>query len=162
MTPKPSGTTSRQIQRQLAKDAEEIKSLKEQVEVLIRTKTEDDEQIKALMAEIKKLKGNKKGSTRKFEQKDDVKKAIDKFVRAVLFRNVKFAQVGNTSLEESELNTATKMVWRGIKDERMLDQGPNKLTEDDFVEIYDTQVLASLSEARQYIQTRTFAVCYGE
>lgn len=99
-----------------------------------------------LMAKRKK---SKKGNDRKDEQSDDVKEAITGFVRDVLFRTCKFARPGDS------LKHATTLVWKGIKDKLKLDEGSNPLAFEDFVEIYDSHVLSCLSNARNYVATRS-------
>ena len=122
-----------------------------------------DRLISDLRAQIEKMK-EKRGAkfTRKFEQKDDIKKAIGKVVKLNLFRTVKFAQPGATSLEESELRTATEKVFDGVNSICKLDRGPDKMSRDRFVEIYDSHVQKELSEYRQYIQTRTTKAAFGK
>ena len=93
---------------------------------------------------------------RKAEQKQDVKTAVRDFVKGNLFRTIKFAASGD------ELTSATKKVWAGIKGKNRLEKGPNKLTEEEFVEIYDSFVSAILSEQRQYVQTRTSQCVKGK
>ncbi len=92
--------------------------------------------------------GTKARNPRKDEIKDDVKKQIAWFVKAVLFRTHKFVQPGDG------LQKATKLVWAGIKDTLELDKGPNAMDEASFVEIYDSCVLSELSNRRQYHQGR--------
>ena len=78
-----------------------------------------------------------------------MKTAIKDFVKGNLFRTIKFAAPGD------ELTSATNKVWAGIKDKKRLDKGPNKLTQNDFVEICDSVVSGALSDQRQCVQTRT-------
>lgn len=102
----------------------------------------------------KKKKG--KSSSRKDEQNEDVKEAISSYVKDVLFRNVKFAFTGKS------LNKATSLVWHGIKDKLKLDQGPNALSEAEFVDIYDTAVLSELSSRRTYVSQRCGVAAEGK
>lgn len=98
----------------------------------------------------------KKGPTkRKDEQKEDVSAAIAEYVKLVLFRTIKFALPGN------QLEAVMKLVWDGIKDRFSLDKGPNPMDLDDFTEIYESQVLTSLSNRRQYHQTRCQKAAQG-
>ena len=96
----------------------------------------------------KRGKGKKGQTSRAAEQKDDVKQAIKVFVKDVLFRTVKFAQLGD------QLTNATKLVWDGIKDNLQLESGPSALKVDGFCDIYESCVLAELSSRRQYAQSR--------
>ncbi len=104
-------------------------------------------QIADLEAQLKK-KGGKASKSRKDEQKEDVVKALREYVKDVLFRNVKFAP------PDDQLKAACGMVWAGLKGKMRLDQGPNKLDEEEFAAIYDSAVLKALSDRRQYVQTR--------
>ena len=111
------------------------------------------ERIAELLQSIRSKKGKK---SHKEEQKQDVKTSIKDYVKSILFRTTKFAAPGD------ELINATKKVWAGIKDKKRLEKGPNKLTEIDFVEIYDSVVSGALSDQRQYVQTRTSGCIKGK
>ena len=100
---------------------------------------------------MRKKRGRKGTVNRKSEQSEDVKDAIDEYVKGVLFRTVKFAQ----SHESDQLMNATKLVWHGIKDKKKLEVGDSPLTDDDFCEIYESHVGTALSLRRQYVQTQT-------
>lgn len=104
---------------------------------------------------MKKKRGRKGVACRKSEQNEDVKEAINEYVKGVLFRTVKFAQSGD------QLTKASKLVWKGIKDKKKLEIGENALTEDDFCEIYDSFVATCLSLRRQYVQTQTQKAAEG-
>ena len=106
----------------------------------------------------KKKRASKKTAVvglRKDEQREDVKLNIGTYVKEVTFRTVKFAQPGESIIE------VTKSIWRGIRARFGLDKGPNALTEDDFVEIYDSHVMHELSARRQYCQTRCLNAAKG-
>lgn len=162
--------TERQLKGQITGLETEVKNEKrrsEDLEVQIRDLTvekdegfEDrDKRIAALHEEIRKLKSKRSSKFgRKADQKTDVNKTVDKYIKQVLFRNTKFAQPGSHIMDDSELKVATKKVWEGIKGRQRLDKGPDALSEDDFIEIYGSQVLKTLSDCRQYIQSRC-AVC---
>ncbi len=143
------------------------KNLEKNYEELVQERDEGfrdrDQLVSDLRAMIDKMK-EKRGAkfTRKCEQKDDVKKAIAKVVKLNLFRTVKFAQPGATSLEDSELRRATEKVFDGVNTICKLDEGPNKMSRDQFVEIYDSHVQKELSEYRQYIQTRCAKAAFGK
>ena len=162
--------TERQLKGQITALTTELKTEKRRSEGL-EVKMKDlvvekengfkdrEEQIASLHREIENLKSKRSSKFgRKIDQKKDVNKTVDKYVKAVLFRNTKFAQPGENSLDDSELRTATEKVWHGIKARQRLDRGPEKLTMEDFIEIYESQVLKSLSDCRQYVQSRT-GVC---
>ena len=89
-----------------------------------------------------------KAGSRKHEANTDVIAAIDTYVKGILFRTVKFAQVGR------ELQSVTKVAWDGIKGKKKLELGANPMTLTHFAEIYDSSILKSLSDRCQYIQTR--------
>ena len=115
----------------------------------LQTRIKDkDREIGLVAAKLAKKRSKSKPGSRKDEQSDDVKEAVKAFIKGVLFRTVKFAQPG------TELKAATTTVWNGIKDKLKLDEGPNPISEADFVEIYDSYVLTVLSDCRQYAQTR--------
>ena len=152
--------SSRQLEMQitaLKKDGKSkdkrIEELNQQITTLTENGEEREERIEELLNAIRSKKGKK---SRKGEQKGDVKTSIKDFVKAILFRTIKFAAPGE------ELTLATKKVWAGIKDKKRLDKGPDKLTEKDFIEIYDSVVSAALSDQRQYVQTRTSACIKGK
>lgn len=130
-----------------------IAELKQKVSQLTEDGEEREHRITELLQSIRNKKGKK---SRKEEQKQDVKSSIKDYVKFVLFRTTKFAGPGD------ELTLATKKVWAGIKDKKRLDKGPNKLTENDFVEIYDSVVSGALSDQRQCVQTRTSACTKGK
>ena len=117
--------------------------------------TEDLEGYEEIKAKYEKMSAKKprgKGKqgliSRKEEQNSDVVKAISSHIKEVLFRTHKFVLPGD------ELTKAAKLVWVAIKDNLKLDKGPSALTQDDFVEIYDSVILSELSARRQYCQTR--------
>lgn len=83
-------------------------------------------------------------TSRKGEQKDDVKTIIQVQVRTSLFRVRKFANDG------PEAMAATGLVYDNIKDDLRL-----TVERDDFCEIYHPYVQTCLSDRRQYVQTRT-------
>lgn len=105
---------------------------------------------------LAKRKKGKKGNDRKDEQKDDVKDAITTFVKDVLFRNVKFAKPGKT------LTHACGLVWDGVKEKLKLEEGSSPLKSEDFAEIYDSHVLSCLSNARNYVATRSKIAADGK
>ena len=107
-----------------------------------------EKEIGEFAAKLEKKRGKSKPGSRKDEQSDDVKESVRAFIKGVLFRTVKFAQPGR------ELKAATITVWNGIKDKLKLDEGPNPISQANFVEIYDSYVLTVLSDCRQYAQTR--------
>ena len=151
----------------LKTENKKVKTLEKNYEEVVQDRDEGfrdrDQLISDLQAQIEKMK-EKRGAkfTRKCEQKDDGKKAIAKVVKLNLFRTVKFAQPGATSLEDSELRRATEKVFDGVNTICKLDQGPNKMSRDHFVEIYDSHVQKELSEYRQYIQTRCTKAAFGK
>jgi hypothetical protein len=119
---------------------------------------ERDAELEAALKEVEDLKereGASKRKTKKHLQADDVNVEIDKYVKEILFRNVKFAQPGK------ELNRATKMVWAAIKDKQGLDAGDDGMTEDEFLDIYSSSVASALSGRRQYCQTRALSAVKG-
>lgn len=122
-----------------------LKADKKELQLLVKDK---DKTIGDVTAKLEKKRSKAKPGSRKDEQNDDVKDSVKDFVKRVLFRTVKFAQPG------PELKAATLSVWKGVKDAHQLDQGPNPLTQSDFMEIYDSWVLSCLSDCRQYAQTR--------
>ena len=122
--------TNKSLETSLAESQELVEELQEQVNSLKKTKN----------------KGKAKG--RRDEQKHDVQKAIDDFVKQVAFRTIKFARPGN------ELKAACNLIWDGIKNNMRLDKGPTPLDREDFKDIYESKVLSSLSERRQYMQSR--------
>lgn len=135
---------NRKLTTENAKLVEENDHLTEELEEL-------REQLKEQASESSKKKrgrGKKAVICRKDEQKDDVKKAVTEHIKDVLFRTHKFALPGDA------LKGATKLVWVAIKDGLKLDKGPNAITEEDFIEIYESLVLSVLSDRRQYAQTR--------
>lgn len=83
-------------------------------------------------------------TSRKGEQKEDVKTIIQVQVRTSLFRVRKFANDG------PEAMAATGLVYDNIKDDLRL-----TVERDDFCEIYHPYVQTCLSDRRQYVQTRT-------
>ncbi len=83
-------------------------------------------------------------TSRRGEQKEDVKTIIQVQVRTSLFRVRKFANDG------PEAMAATGLVYDNIKDDLRL-----TVERDDFCEIYHPYVQACLSDRRQYVQTRT-------
>jgi hypothetical protein len=99
--------------------------------------------------------GTKGRNMHKAEQREDIKKKINEYVKAVLFRTHKFVLPGK------QLQKATRMVWDGIKGSMELDKGPNALTADQFVKIYDSAILESLSTRRQYHQGRCWKAAKG-
>lgn len=108
----------------------------------------------AKSATKQKKKAGQKAS-RKDEQADDVVDAVEEYVKLVLFRTIKFALPGK------QLERATTQVWEGIKDKLQLDKGPDPMTVTDFVDIYESVVLSSLSDRRQYMQTRCKLAAQG-
>lgn len=134
---------------QLSKSHDKLKDDKADLEETVKEQTDV---IVDLTDRIDKLKsgknGKKKAFTRKDEQKKDVCKAIQEFVRLVLFRNIKFALPG------TGLKKACSIVWAGIKDEIKLESGPTPLDLANFTEIYDSWVLEKLSDQRAYNQGR--------
>ena len=148
-----------------AKVLEEIKKKTKIYDDLTKTNksletslAESQELIEELQEEVNSLKKTKKGKAkgRKSEQKHDVQKAIDDFVKQVAFRTIKFARPGN------ELKAACNLIWEGIKDKMRLDKGPSPLDLEDFRDIYESKVLSSLSERRQYFQTRCSEAAKGK
>ena len=121
-----------------------LQNEKKELQTMIKAK---ETEIGGLTAKLAKKRKSKAGS-RRDEQSDDVREAVKAFIKGVLFRTVKFAQPG------AELQAATTNVWNGIKGKLKLDEGPNPLSQADFVEIYDSYVLTVLSDCRQYAQTR--------
>ena len=100
-----------------AKVLEEIKKKTKKYKDLTKTNksletslAESQELIEELQEEVNSLKQTKKGKAkgRKSEQKHDVQKAIDDFVKQVAFRTIKFARPGN------ELKAACNLIWEGI------------------------------------------------
>ena len=127
----------------------EIKELRDENTKLVEDYEELEQTSKEVLTTTRQNRGvTKAQNPRKDEQKEDVKKAIAWFVKAVLFRTHKFVQPGDA------LEKATKLVWAGIKDTLELDKGPNAMDEASFVEIYDSVVLSELSNRRQYHQGR--------
>ena len=143
---------------------EEKKTWTQEKKVFLEEKKDLQRQISERDAQISELKDERTGKNRKgggrkgrkSEQKDDVKDMIKAYVKDVLFRTVKFAQPG------TELYEATQKVWLGIKDKNKLDRGPDALDMDNFIEIYESEVLTQLSGSRQYTQTRAHAAAKGK
>ena len=149
-------TTTRQLELQITTLKKEvsdkdkkIQDLNKEVTTLTENGDEREARIQELLEQIRSKKGKK---NRRLEQKQDVKTAIKDFVKGNLFRTIKFAAPGD------ELTSATLKVWAGIKGKNRLEKGPNKLTQKDFVEIYDPVVSTALSDQRQYVQTRTSTI----
>ena len=134
----------------------DLESLEKEKAALLVELQEVKKELRSFGRTNKKRKGkNKKGpkskielNLRKDERVEDVEKAIDEFVKAVTFRNVKFAMPG------VPLTNATRSIWEGIKDKMKLDQGEKALDFDEFADIYEGKVLQSLSARRTYQQSR--------
>ena len=153
--------TTRQMELQITTLKKEVSDKDKKIQDLnkeVTTLTENGEEREARIQELlESIRGKKGKKNRKAEQKQDVKTAVRDFVKGNLFRTIKFAAPGD------ELTSATKKVWAGIKGKNRLDKkGPNKLTEEEFVEIYDSFVSTILSEQRQYVQTRTSQCVKGK
>jgi hypothetical protein len=143
----------------MAKDSKTTSIKKAELQRLRKKLAEQEKAIEDMkMKASAKKKRMKKGgkNNRSDEQATDVQDAIKEYVKDVLFRNVKFAQ-----LENNELEKATIKVWNGIKEHLKLEEGTSPLNQADFVEIYDTCVLTNLSVRRQYTQTRGHSAAKG-
>ena len=134
-----------------------ITKLTKEKKVLEKDIKDKDALITYLQTKVTNLKKKRKGKagSRKHEANTDVIAAIDAYVKGILFRTVKFAQVGH------ELQSVTKVVWDEIKGKKKLEVGANPMTLTDFTEIYDSSILKSLSDCCQYIQTRCQDACEG-
>lgn len=147
------------LKNTLASAKTKNEELKTEVGELKTELVDKDRVIGELKQKLSKAQGNKKKgkkNERKDEQKDDVNTAIFEFMKAVLFRTVKFARPG------AELKAACKTVWFGIKDNLALDEGPKALDLEEFTDIYDSKVLEYLSGRRQYVQTRGEVAAKGK
>lgn len=148
----------KQLKKDVGKMPVENKQLKEANDKLVDENTNLRVKVADLLEQINKMRkkrGRKGVVNRKSEQNEDVKEAIDEYVKSVLFRTVKFAQSGD------QLTNATKLVWKGIKEKKKLEIGEDPLTEMDFCEIYESHVATCLSLRRQYVQTQTQKAAEG-
>lgn len=145
------------------KQDDEIEELEQQIDQLKSGEAFKDlqdelvtlnDRITELEDENKQLRKGSNKDVRQ-EQAEDVNNAIKRFMKDVIFRNMKFAEKGE------ELDGVTKRVWVGIKDRKKLDQGPNALDEEQFVRIYSSAVQKEFSDRRQYSQSRGFDAVKG-
>jgi hypothetical protein len=142
------------LRKEYAKMSEDHDKLANEYDKLAEEYKELEESLK-VVSKKKRGQGTKGRNIHKAEQKEDIKKKINEYVKAVLFRTHKFVLPG------PDLEKATMMVWDGIKDSMELDKGPNRLTADLFVKIYDSAILESLSTRRQYHQGRCWIAARG-
>lgn len=149
---------NKQLKKDIGKLPQELAQLKENYGKV----ADENKNLRVTVANLqeqlnkmRKKRGRKGAVNRKSEQSEDVKDAIDEYVKGVLFRTVKFAQSGN------QLTSATKLVWHGIKDKKKLEVGDSPLTDEDFCEIYESHVGTALSLRRQYVQTQTQKAAEG-
>ena len=141
---------------------EELKKLRAEKTQWEKDKAELEGKVTELESKVKELesqapkKRKSDKTSRKDEQKEDVNKAINDYVKDVLFRSHKFAPPG------AKLKACCEHVWKGIKDKLKLDKGPAPLQQSDFEEIYESTVLAALSYRRQYVQSRCELAAKGK
>ena len=59
------------------------------------------------------------------------------------------------------METST-LVWRGIKDDKRLEEGADPLDESEFIDIYAPIVKDAINKKRQYMQVRAAKPCFGK
>ena len=93
----------------------------------------------------------------KSEENAAIKELIQKWVKHVGFRRVKFAK-------DEKLKEFTEEVYKFIEEDGKLSvpNSANFCTNSDFLRIYEGCVAANLADRRSYAQTGMLAVCRGE
>lgn len=149
-------------QTNMQTNTQEMNTKNTLIDTLNASNQEKTKQIQEKDAEIKKLEDQVKtykqaladavqalkdaGKHAKSEQSKDVGKKIADRLRHSHYRTVKFVR-------DEDLTELTKAIYIGIQDE-LTDENGHKMSESEFVRIYQSCVQEKLGDRRQYTQTQ--------
>lgn len=142
------------LEARIQRRDDSIKAKDGKIENLETTNADLAKQLQAITEELNRLR-NKKGDLP--PPNEDVKKEMDKYIKQVIFREVKFAR-GNL------LQEAMSQIYEGVKGKLWPndnDTDPGYLDVNAFTLVYSPFFSTTMSYCRQYKQTQLFKAVQG-